>query len=568
MLDWEENVFVGLRALYRKCFVRPKQKREEEVLVALKDHRRELLLLAQMLAGKALTVFETDEGRLGAGDRVFLPDTFRIGPDAATNAALYELKTIAAALALRENWTTSEEIPLEARLTACAEELPGLQERIAAVKKALPDTTNLWEILGTLPLPETAPGAASVLAATEPEPGESGATTEIEGKGQIDVTVLPDLDDDDEHLDMPMHTFEKIETLEEYDGQSRKSDADDELDEHAEGLRDLKMRQVIRSPGRAGSIYRADIILDGLVFEIGDEAPPGGIPYPEWDFRRRRYRENWCHVQPERGGASDPQWVGQVALRRRALIGRLRRQFAAITAEWLRVKRQTVGSEFDLDAVVDSEVRRRTGAPPSEALYTDVRRDLQDVAALLLVDLSYSTDAWLDGVRVLDTIRETIFCVGEVLDDFIEKFAVAGFSSNTRRSCHFNLLKDFHEPWHPARGRLGSLQPSGYTRIGAALRHGQELLQQQHARRKIVLLVTDGRPCDYDRYEGNYGIHDVRKALESGRRNGIAAHAFAIEKRAAEYFPQMFTHHHFDIIQSPERLSQTMCKRFARLQTE
>ena len=43
--------------------------------------------------------------------------------------------------------------------------------------------------------------------------------------------------------------------------------------------------------------------------------------------------------------------------------------------------------------------------------------------------------------------------------------------------------------------------------------------------------------------------------------------AFAIEKRAAEYFPRMFTHDHFDIIATPERLSQTMCRRFARLHT-
>ena len=84
----------------------------------------------------------------------------------------------------------------------------------------------------------------------------------------------------------------------------------------------------------------------------------------------------------------------------------------------------------------------------------------------------------------------------------------------------------------------------------------------------MILLVTDGRPCDYDRYEGNHGVHDVKKAIETGRRHGIAVHAFAIEKRAAEFFPRMFTGHHFDIISTPERLSRTVCRLFARLRTQ
>ena len=93
---------------------------------------------------------------------------------------------------------------------------------------------------------------------------------------------------------------------------------------------------------------------------------------------------------------------------------------------------------------------------------------------LVLLDQSYSTDAYLDGARVLDIITETIFCVGEVLGDAIEKFAIAGFSSNTRRSCRFTLLKTFTDPWLATRGRLGMLEPCGCTRIserqGALLR--------------------------------------------------------------------------------------------------
>ena len=259
-----------------------------------------------------------------------------------------------------------------------------------------------------------------------------------------------------------------------------------------------------------------------------------------------------------------PDWPKETERKHRALLRRLKRQFATMVSDWLHLRRQTAGAEFDLDAVVEAEVERRTGHTPTEAIYLDRRRDLHDIAALVLMDESYSTDAWMNNRRVLDIITESVFCVGEVLEDYVEKFALASFSSNTRRSCRFNVLKNFHDPWAAAAGRLGALQPRGYTRIGPALRHAQDRLLNEPAARKIVILITDGRPCDYDRYEGIYGIKDVKKAIEVGKQNGIQTHAFAVEKQAAECFPQMFTQHHYDILPAPDRLAQTMCKLFAK----
>lgn len=87
------------------------------------------------------------------------------------------------------------------------------------------------------------------------------------------------------------------------------------------------------------------------------------------------------------------------------------------------------------------------------------------------------------------------------------------------------------------------------------------------ARRKLIILITDGRPCDYDRYEGDYGIHDVKKAIDTGLQHGITTHAFAIEKQASEVFPRMFTKQHFDIINRPEALARSLCRLFAKMLT-
>lgn len=565
MLDWEENLFLGLKAVYRRWVLLPRQRAHEEVAAYLRDRRSSLLILAQMIAGRPLAIFESDEPVLCREDRVFLPREFGVARSREANVAWYEVKTVAAGLALRDDWHRNG-ITLLGRLQGYAVEFPALAEKVATVAGALPSGVELGGLLGVLPEPrrvtELVPGRAPVI------PDSSGDSeriaTEIEGKGNAEVTVLEAREDDGDGAEVPMHTFEKVETVEEYNGLSRKSDGDDELEEHAEGLSEVTMTHVLRSAERPRSLYRCDLILDGLAVEVNDEAPAGGVPYPEWNHRTGRYREAWCHVQEGLVEANDEEWVSGVEVRHRRLIRELRRQFAALTTDWVRLRRQPLGDEFDLDAVIDSEVQRRTGHSPSESIHLDRRRDVNDVAALILMDESYSTDAWLEDRRVLDIIRESVFCVGEVLETDVAAFGVAAFSSHTRRSCGFQVVKGFDEPWRAVRGRLGALEPRGYTRIGPALRHAQELLARQVASRRIVILLTDGRPCDYDRYEGIYGIKDVKKAIEVGRQVGIHTHAFAVEKQAAEFFPQMFSRHDYDILPHPDRLARTMCRLFAR----
>ena len=563
MFEWEESTFLGLKSLYRRFVTKPEQQEIESRQATLKEHRGSLILLARMLSGRNLGIFETPNPVLCTGDRICLPPIFAEADSPEANRQLYELKTIVAALAIRDGWDGAE---LPAYLEKLSGEFPYLSEKSASIGQHLLEGFSLAEILGT-PRADSTKAEKDATTATpdEHDPNDSGVTTEIEGKGQVDVEVLLDTGDDGHGADMPTHTFEKAETLEETSGLSRKRDDEDELEEHAEALKEVDMKQVVRSHERPRSIYRSDVILDGLNLETNDSAPGHGIPYPEWDYKKRAYKPDWCLLQETRNCESHPDWIAATEKKHEVLVARLKRQFASLTSEFLKLKRQPSGNDFDIDAVIDGQVRLRSGHTPSEAIYLNRKKDIHDVSAVLLLDLSFSTDAWVNDVRVLDAIMETVYCVGEVIDDAIESFAVAGFSSNTRRSCRFEILKDFDEPWEQAKQHFGGLQPNGYTRIGPALRHAQELLLNQQASRKIVILVTDGRPCDYDRYEGTYGIKDVRKAIETGKLHGLTTHAFAIEKQATETFPMMFSRHHFDVVGNPEQLSQTMSSLFSKL---
>lgn len=566
ILEWEENVFLGIKALYRRLVERPRDRQRAALRARLDPLRQELFLLARMIAGRPVPIVETPHAALCDESHLFLPNEFTAASSVAANEALYRLKTLLGALALRPGGLPEKNQPISAQIDAWTREFPALPEWIAAVQP-LPD---LWSLLG-----EPVPGGREDPAASEQRdplaPPDDDTPpddlTEIEGRGQIGVKALDDPGDQPAESEMPIHTFEKAETLEEYTGLDRKTDDEDELEDHEEALRALDMTQVLRSRERPRSIYRADIVMDSLALDSADPiGPHGGIPYPEWDHKQRRHKDQWCRVHSRPATeAPDPHWAAETARKHRATILDLRKKIAALATQARRAKHQPHGPELDIDAVIRARIDSRAGQPPDERLYIQRRRRLHDVAALILMDRSYSTDAWIDDARVLDTIRETLFCAGEVLDEFVESFAVAGFSSHTRRQCDFDVVKDFHEPWRVARARLGGLEARGYTRIGPALRHAQELLDRQPAERKIILLLTDGRPCDYDRYEGEYGIRDVRKAIETGALHGIRTHAFAIEKRAREQFPRMFRRQDYDVVPDPRALVAALCGVFARL---
>jgi nitric oxide reductase NorD protein len=166
---------------------------------------------------------------------------------------------------------------------------------------------------------------------------------------------------------------------------------------------------------------------------------------------------------------------------------------------------------------------------------------------------------------VLDIAKESVLVLGEVLDQWRDRVAIAGFYSHTRRDCSFLVLKPFEMPWSGCKATLASLEATGYTRIGPALRHGIALLQPQRAARKLLLLISDGKPTDYDRYEGRYGVADVRQAIREAHQARIHTYALAVDVQAKFYLPQMFGSGNFQILSRPAQLVRGLTDLYRRL---
>jgi nitric oxide reductase NorD protein len=353
---------------------------------------------------------------------------------------------------------------------------------------------------------------------------------------------------DDPLEDNPVvHSFEKVHTADEHRGGSKNVDGSDELQDHAAALDELDLREVVRSTEHTSSLMRSDAMIDGAAGDLMDEAtPPGdGIPYDEWNEKGRAYRSAWCRV---RVGTVQPRVPPDEA---RAFVSALRargaRHVEAVRAELERATherrwrgRQLDGSEIDDDALVDRLATVRAGRPGDDRVYRSRRRGEPGLSVLLLIDGSLSTDAWIADRRVLDVEVESAHVIAEALDGLSIELGIAAFHSHTRRDCRFNVIKDVDEAWSSARSRVASLQPTGYTRIGPALRHGARVLSRSGARRRLLLLLTDGKPNDYDRYEGSYGVADVRQAVREAGRDGVHVHALAIDPGARFHLPKMF----------------------------
>jgi len=363
-----------------------------------------------------------------------------------------------------------------------------------------------------------------------------------------------------------VHSFEKVHTAEEYRGGKKRVDAEDELADHAEALDELDLRELVRSSERTRSLYRADLYLDGGVGDLEGEPPAvDAIAYDEWDARHRRYRLGWCSLRASRLVERRP--TAEASRWCRATVARHRAQIRDLTAAFARIEdarrwkgRQPDGPDIDVDAIVQRHATLRSGHVPPDRLYCARRRHGHDVAILILLDASLSTDAWVAGHRVLDVARESVLVLGEALAATPITVGIAAFASHTRRDCRFATVKGFAEPWGEAARRLASVEPAGYTRIGPALRHATRVLGATPARRRLLLLVSDGKPTDYDRYEGRYGVADVRQAVREAQQQSVNCFALAVDATARDYLPRLFGRGSYALLPRPDALTGALAR--------
>jgi nitric oxide reductase activation protein len=270
----------------------------------------------------------------------------------------------------------------------------------------------------------------------------------------------------------------------------------------------------------------------------------------------------------------------------------VRRQFQHIKPESTeRVRKVSDGEEIDLDRAVEARSDIRAGLAPSERVYMRRDRARREVAAAFLVDLSASVrqpvpdpdgepeepiipdqdlrQVWGIGSllaerdeerrKVIDIQKEALALMVQALEALGDEYGIYGFSGENRENVEFYVAKEFGDrPGLQVWNAIAAMRSRYYTRMGTAIRHTIRKLERQGARRKVMLVISDGYPQDVDygpdRDDREYGIHDTAQALREAELARIDTFCVTIDRAGHDYLRRMCPDGRYLIIDEVESL--------------
>lgn len=368
-----------------------------------------------------------------------------------------------------------------------------------------------------------------------------------------------------------VQTAQPHEHAEDPFGSQRPTDRDEQqaAEEFADSLSELAQVRLVSTPAAPKEILLSEDPVEARTRVLGSRpaASERAIRYPEWDWRARSYRNPGALVHLMEAGHGQLDWVARTMDQHRSLLNAIRRQFEALRMRRVRIRQAPDGDELDLEACVDALADARAGAAMRPGLYQYTRAARRDLAVLLLVDISGSTDSWVSTHRrIIDVEREALLLVCLALESLGEPYSVLAFSGESAAGVVVRSVKSFGEAFGDSvQMRIAGLEPEKYTRAGAAVRHACSSLMAEPARHRLLLLLSDGKPNDIDEYDGRYGIEDMRQSVIEARLQGISPFCLTIDRHTASYLPAIFGEHQYSVLHRPELLPTSLVGCLRRL---
>ena len=527
------------------------------------------------------------------GERLGLPAGLAVFPDPALNhAAYFWLTALAAvsdpaAMVLPAAGPERDHAQIRANMAAAANAhaaCPGLRKAQALMASycarartdmARPDSEAAIEqavrdaLCGLDPEPAP-PGARGHLPfapvpiwLTFAQPGNGGAAAEDEeatdapaptgaATSTRKIAERKDLDQTNRSDSFIMHRFESILSWVESMNINRSVDDDD--DETAQKAAEDQDRVTMTKHDRKVA-SRLRLHLDLSPADADHERLAGTYTYPEWNHRSRSYMADHCRVldapaEPDRARDyhPDPRRIREV-----------RRQFEALRPRRILQPRQVDGSDLDLDALLTARADLVATGRGSDRIWQSARQVERDLAVAFLIDTSRSTESAIGETCVIDVARDAMAALAAGIDAAGDRLGIWGFSSLRRDRVFLTRAKGFAQPMSPdVTASIGALRPGHYTRLGAAIRHVSARLAEQPAERKLLIVLTDGKPNDLDHYEGQHGIEDSHMAVRDARNAGQSLHGVIIDEDGQDWFARIFGRGGFSLLPNPERLTRAL----------
>ncbi|OWV84654.1 VWA domain-containing protein [Rhizobium sp. R693] len=348
-----------------------------------------------------------------------------------------------------------------------------------------------------------------------------------------------------------LNRFEKILAMAEMVNVDRPTD--DREDEDAAAAEELDEITLSETKERPKSKFHFDLDLSPEAFD--PSRIKAELTYPEWNFRKQEYLPDHCRVVLGMASESDDKPIASD----QAIVRKVKRQFETLRPKREIRRAQLDGNELDVEAVVRSRVDLVATGQPDDRIYECARPAAHELATSILVDVSLSTDSWVDNRRVLDVEIQALDVLARGLDACGDRFSIDTFTSRRRDWIRIETVKGFDERFSPnVARRIANLKPGYYTRMGAAIRHASKQLDDQGARKRLLLILTDGKPNDVDHYEGRFALEDCRRAVMDARGCGQALFAVTVDRNAGDYLPAIFGRAGFALVSDIAKLPSAL----------
>lgn len=242
------------------------------------------------------------------------------------------------------------------------------------------------------------------------------------------------------------------------------------------------------------------------------------LTYKEWDHTKNTYKNNWCHLFIKNLHAKNLETL-KINDNIKTEIKLFKKYFKLILNKTSINKKKITGYDIDIDSIVDNY--KEVCSNIYNKIYIQKNKKNKDTTVLILIDSSLSTESFHNDTQTLEKLKNIAYIIAEGINNTTSKFIISTFHSNTRHDCRYLIIKDINEQWIKKKNALLNIKPIGYTRIGPALRHSITLLKKIKTEKKIIILLSDGTPTDYDEYEGLYGLNDIKKVITEAKKQKI-----------------------------------------------
>ena len=394
--------------------------------------------------------------------------------------------------------------------------------------------------------------------------GEAFAAAFLPGRGPNTTRVAHPQDNPDENSQSQPGAQEENQPDEQGEDETE-SQQESETGEEQEGG---EKQETAGTGDTSGAARRAENRPDGQ--QQGRGPADKGVPYPEWDYREARYKKNWSWVQEKRLGESNMTETQRLMKQYSSALKRLKKAIQSQKPTRMSPKvKQLDGDEIDLNAVVEYVSEKIAGRSPSPTIYRRREMRQREISVILLADMSTSIMQHLPegGGRLVDRIRAGVLLFAEGMEEVGDNYAIAGFCSKYRDNVSYYNIKDFNEPYsEDVRSQIGGMSGRLATRMGAAIRHATKHFERVESRRRLLLLLSDGSPEDYDDGGDRRYLHeDTRMAVKEAVAKGVHPFCITVDTMANQYLPQIFGAGHYLVLDQINSLPNKLPEIYLKL---